>query len=254
MLILLSPSKTLDYKRLYPIKNNSIPSFLKESQELIDILKQLNKDDLKRMMKISEPLAQLNIERIHQWRIPFPENLIKPAIIAFKGDVYEGLRADKFTESDLTFSMKHLRILSGLYGLLRPLDSIMAYRLEMGISLKNSIGKNLYKFWGYKITLELNKAMAENNNNHVINLASAEYFKVINQKKLNFPIITPVFKELKSGSPVVVSIHAKRARGLLSNFIITNRLSKIEAIKEFNLEGYFFHPDYSTDNEWVFVR
>jgi len=254
MLVILSPSKTLDYNSAWNLKNYTIPTFLKESLELNDILKQLNVEDLMKLMKISNSIAQLNFHRINDWRIPFSEEKAKPAILAFKGDVYEGLKADNFTLSDFEFSMKKLRILSGLYGILRPLDLIMPYRLEMGITLKNSKGKNLYKFWSDLITAELNKIMKNNSQELLVNLASAEYFKVINTKNIEKQIITPVFKELVDGKYVVIGIKAKKARGLMANYIIRNRISDIEKLKEFSKSGYYFNPDFSNNSELVFIK
>jgi len=252
--VLLSPSKTMDFKLQCTVKNNSIPVFIKESQELIDILRQLDKDELIKLMKISPSLASINYQRFKNWHFPFINGEALPAVFAFKGDVYEGLRADKFTLSDLEFAMKKIRIISGLYGLLRPLDLIMPYRLEMGTKLHNSKGKNLYKFWGDKITTEINKSVEETGANHIINLASAEYFKAINVKKLHKPLITPVFMEAKGGNYEVVGVHAKRARGLMASFIITNRIVNVEDLKEFKSEKYNYTSSMSTEYDWVFSR
>lgn len=252
--ILLSPSKTMDFSRSCTVKNYTIPAFIKESQELIDLLKELGESDIEKLMKISPSLATLNYKRILQWRFPYPEGTARRAMLAFKGDVYEGLRAEKFTVSDLEFAMKSVRILSGLYGLLRPLDLIMAYRLEMGTKLENPQGRTLYKFWGSKITDEINKSIRESGATHVINLASAEYYKAVNLKKLSRPVITPVFMERKNGGFEVVGIHAKRARGLMTRFIIMNRITTPEDLKEFGDEQYFFNPDLSEESNWVFTR
>jgi hypothetical protein len=252
--ILLSPSKTMDFKRPSVIKNHTIPSFIKESSELIDILKGLTREDLIKLMKISPSLAEMNRIRFRRWNFPFPEGEARPAVLAFRGDVYEGLRADKFTASDLEFAMKQVRILSGLYGLLRPLDMIMPYRLEMGTRLENEKGKNLYKFWGDKITSEINRSIKESGATHVINLASAEYFKAVQLKKLSHPLISPVFMEFKGSRYEVVAIHAKRARGLMTRFIITNRITTPEQMFEFSEEGYGYHAAMSDENTMVFVR
>lgn len=254
LMLILSPSKTMDFSRPTVLKNHTIPSFLKESQELIDILKQIDIRDLMKLMKLSPSLAEMNHERHTNWRVPFPEDKSLPAILAFKGDVYEGLRAEKFTISDFEFSMKHLRIVSGLYGLLRPLDLMMPYRLEMNTNLKNSRGKNLYKFWGNTITEELKKAMKENNANVLINLASSEYFKAINQKLISLPIITPVFLQSKGDKSSAVSMYTKKARGMMSRYIISNRISKADDIKSFNIDGYTFDQNMSSENNWFFSR
>jgi len=252
--ILLSPSKTMDFSAPCLVKNYTIPAFIKESQELIDILKELSEKDLIHLMKISPALASLNRKRFRQWKFPYPEASARRAIFAFKGDVYEGLRADKFTVSDLDFAMKSVRILSGLYGLLRPLDLIMPYRLEMGIKLENPYGRTLYKFWGSKPTDEINKSAKETGATHIINLASTEYFKAVIPKKLKQPIITPVFMERKNGSFEVVGIHAKRARGLMTRFIVTNRITRPDDLKNFSDEHYFFNPDISDESTWAFTR
>ncbi|PKP18173.1 MAG: peroxide stress protein YaaA [Bacteroidetes bacterium HGW-Bacteroidetes-21] len=254
MMLVLSPSKTMDFSRTSVMKNYTIPSFLKESQELIDILKQISVTDLMKLMKLSSSLAELNHERHQSWRVPFPEEKSRPAIFAFKGDVYEGLRAENFTVSDLEFSMKHLRILSGLYGLLRPLDLMMPYRLEMNTNLKNSQGKNLYKFWGDKITDEINKSMKEQGIHYLVNLASTEYFKAINQKLINVPVVSPVFIEKDHGRNTIVGIHTKKARGMMTHYIISNRITDAEDIKSFDRDGYQFDPKNSTELTWFFSR
>lgn len=253
MVILLSPSKTLDFNSVH-IKNHTIPAFTQESAILIELLKQLTVKEIEQLMKISPALARLNYQRYHEWIFPFPEGKGKQAILAFKGDVYEGLKADTFTASDLEFSMKHLRILSGLYGVLRPLDLIMPYRLEMGIKLPNEQGKNLYAFWNNKITYELNKLIKENNCSVVINLASAEYYKSVNSRELLAPVITPQFYRKEGDKMKIVGFLAKRARGLMTNFIVKNRITKPADLKLFNVEGYQFMGEYSTSNEWVFLR
>jgi uncharacterized protein len=252
--ILLSPSRTMDFKRPYSIKNNTIPIFIKESQEIIEILKGLKKADLEKLMKVSPSLADENYKRFRRWKFPYPEDSARPAFIAFKGDVYEAMRADKFTASDLEFAMKQVKILSGLYGLLRPLDMIMPYRLEMGTKLINAKGRNLYKFWGDKITDEINNSVKETGASYVINLASVEYFKSVQVKKLTKPLISLVFTEIVGKKQEVFGIHSKRARGLMTRFIINNRIKEAEDIKEFNVEKYEFNPYLSDENNWVFSR
>lgn len=252
--VLLSPSKTMDFKRPYSIKNNTIPVFIKESQELADIVRNLKKADLIKLMKLSPSLADENFKRFRRWKFPYPEDSARPAILAFKGDVYEAMRADKFTASDLEFAMKQVRILSGLYGLLRPLDMIMPCRLEMGTKLANSKGRNLYKFWGDKITNEINNSIKETGASHVINLASAEYIKAVQVKKLIKPLIFPVFTESGGKKHEVVGINSKHTRGLMTRYIINNRIKDAEEIKEFNAERYAFDPDLSDESNWFFSR
>jgi len=252
--ILLSPSKTMDFKRPCVVKNNTIPSFINESQQLINLLKELDKDELIRLMKVSPSIANENFIRFRKWCFPFPEDQARPAVMAFKGDVYEGLKAEKFTASDLEFAMRHLRIISALYGLLRPLDLIMPYRLEMSVRLANSNGRTLYKYWGDKITDEVNKLMKENGSAFLVNLSSSEYFKSINLKKINRPVITPVFMEKNGNGYETIGIHSKRARGMMSRFLIMNRIRESEEIKEFCDENYKFNKGLSEENNWIFTR
>ena len=254
MLIVLSPAKTLDYES--PIGNlpHSQPSFLKESEQLIKRLKKISVADLSQLMKISENLAQLNVKRYKQWQTPFTKSNARQAILAFKGDVYQGLQAETMTTKQLEIAQQKLRILSGLYGVLKPMDLMYPYRLEMGTGLDTNKGKDLYEFWGNQVTESLNAELNRVKNPCLINLASNEYFKVIKPKLLSAPVITPVFKDLKNDSYKVISFYAKKARGMMAAYAIKKRLSQPEALKKFNTEGYQFNPDLSDNSQWVFTR
>lgn len=253
MLLLISPAKTLNTEPSN-LNDFSIPTRLKESEELVKILKKYKKDDLMKLMDVSEKIAELNVQRFKKFKQPFNLENAKQAILAFDGDVYDGLSANDFTEEDFSFSQSHLRILSGLYGVLKPLDLMQAYRLEMGSSLKNNKGKNLYQFWGDKITEELNKTIKENNFETVINLASNEYWSAVNPKKLNARVIEIQFKELKGSVFKVVSFNAKRARGTMCRHIIKNRINNPEELLNYNIDGYLYSEDMSTDKVWTFIR
>jgi cytoplasmic iron level regulating protein YaaA (DUF328/UPF0246 family) len=205
------------------------------------------------LMSISPKLGELNANRFQTWQLPFTPGNAKQALLAFKGDVYTGLDADTFSESDFAFSQKHLRILSGLYGVLKPLDLIQPYRLEMGTKLGNARGPNLYHFWDNKLTESLDKEL-ESDDNVLINLASNEYFKSVKVKSLKARMITPVFKDMKNGQYKMISFYAKKARGLMSAYIIKNKLEEVESLKGFDSEGYCFNPDMSKGDEWVFTR
>jgi len=205
-------------------------------------------------MKVSTKIADLNFDRYEAWKKPFTPKNAKQAILAFKGDVYTGLDAESFKADDFKFAQNHLRVLSGLYGLLRPLDLMQPYRLEMGTKLDTEEGKNLYEFWGSDITQGLNKQLKKIKSDTLINLASNEYFKSVKSKELNATIITPAFKEYKNGEYKMIGIYAKKARGLLSRYIIKNMLSDPEDFKSFNEEGYRFNKTLSKGNNWVFTR
>jgi cytoplasmic iron level regulating protein YaaA (DUF328/UPF0246 family) len=253
MIIVISPSKTLDFSA-NPFNTHTQPRHLEQSQELIETSKQLSPEDLASLMKISEKLSRLNWQRYQDFQQPFALNNAKQALLAFKGDVYGGIDSDNYTKEDFSFAQKHLRILSGLYGALRPLDLIQPYRLEMGTRLQNKQGKNLYEFWGSQVTELLNQDLNDDPTPLLINLASNEYFKVIKPKLLDSKILTLSFKENKAGVYKVIGIHAKRARGLMTNFIIKNRLIEAEQIKAFNVNDYAYNESLSAENEWVFSR
>ena len=205
-------------------------------------------------MKVSDKIGELNHQRFMNWHTPFDSDNAKQAVLAFKGDVYTGLDAQNFKAADFKFAQKHLRILSGLYGLLRPLDLMQAYRLEMGTKFENQRGKNLYEFWGDEITNALNAQLKKVKSDVLVNLASNEYFKAVKPKNLNAEIITPVFKDFKSGKYKIVSFYAKKARGLMSAYVIHNQITDVEDIKGFDYEGYQYNPEMSTAREWVFTR
>ncbi|WP_372754687.1 peroxide stress protein YaaA [Labilibaculum sp.] len=254
MLVIISPAKTLDFESPASTTIHSEANFLKESSQLIKELRKLKVDDISALMGVSPKLAQLNFERFHQWQAPFTTNNAKQALLAFKGEVYTGINADSFSDEDFKQSQISLRILSGLYGILKPLDLIQAYRLEMGRKLITSKGSNLYQFWGDKITSAINTDLKENQHNQLINLASNEYFKSINKKKLEADIITPTFKDLKDGHYKTISFYAKKARGLMTRFIIQNKISNPDEIKAFDLEGYNYNSNLSKENTPVFTR
>ncbi len=254
MKLVISPAKTLDFESAPVTETYSDPAFLDNSQLLIDELKELSQADVATLMKLSDKLAALNVARFGSWETPFTPDNAKQAILAFKGDVYTGLDAESFSEDDFNFAQDHLRILSGLYGLLKPLDLIQPYRLEMGTKFANSRGKNLYEFWDMQLTDALNKELADEKEPVLINLASNEYFKAVKVKQLQAEIITPVFKDWKNGQYKMISFYAKKARGLMAAYIIQNRLSDPEQLKSFDTEGYYFSEEQSKGNEWVFLR
>ncbi|HKL07724.1 MAG TPA: peroxide stress protein YaaA [Bacteroidales bacterium] len=254
MITIISPAKTLDYYNTIHTNKYSQPELLDDSEILAEALKKFSKNELAKLMDINPDLASLNYERYLQWKKPFTPENAKQALAVFKGQVFIGLEAKSLTNDELLFAQEHLRILSGLYGVLRPLDLIQPYRLEMGTSLKNKRGKNLYDFWGTKITDFINKELSEQKNKVLINLASNEYFKAIKSKKINGEIITPVFKESKGNGFKVVAVYAKTARGLMSRFILRNKVEEPDHLKAFDSNGYLFNQDLSSEKEWVFTR
>ncbi|NRB37308.1 MAG: peroxide stress protein YaaA [Pseudomonadales bacterium] len=254
MLLVISPAKSMDYESPVPTQVFTQPDFLDDSQVLIDEVRELSPPAIESLMKISPKLADLNFGRFLNWQQPFDTENAKQAILAFKGDVYQGMAAENFSAADFEFAQKKLRILSGLYGLLRPLDLMQAYRLEMGCRFENSRGKNLYAFWGDKITEKLNDELKQQKTETLINLASNEYFKAVKKKQLNAEIITPQFKDWKNGQYKMISFYAKKARGLMSAYIIQNQLTEAEQIKAFDSDGYYYSPEQSSATEWVFLR
>lgn len=254
MLLVISPAKTLDYETPVAIDAHSMPDYLDDAAGLIEQLRELSPQNISSLMKISDKLGVLNFNRYQDWHRPFTTDNARQAVLAFKGDVYTGLQAGEMSEKDLQWAQQHLRILSGLYGLLRPLDLMQPYRLEMGTKFANKGGENLYQFWGDKITDGLNSALQKQGQGVLVNLASNEYFKAVNTRKLDGEIITPVFKDLKNGSYKIISFYAKKARGLMSRYIIENRIEDREKIKQFDLEGYRFNQAMSSSSDWVFTR
>ncbi|HEY7884350.1 MAG TPA: peroxide stress protein YaaA [Cellvibrionaceae bacterium] len=254
MLMVISPAKTLDFDAPAITRKISTPEFLSQSTELIEQLKALSPADISSLMGISDKLGLLNFDRYHAWQTPFTQNNAKQAILAFKGDVYTGLEAETFSAADFTFAQKQLRILSGLYGLLKPLDLIQPYRLEMGTRFANSLGENLYQFWGDTLTDALNQQLPKRGERVLVNLASNEYFKAVNIKALDARVITPVFKDWKNGQYKIISFFAKKARGMMSAYSVKHRLSDPEGLKSFNVAGYAWQPELSSPNQWVFTR
>ena len=254
MLIVISPAKTLDYETAPVTTSFSLPDYLDEAQKLINRAKRYSAADISSIMQVSDKIAQLNVERFQQWHTPFTPENAKQAVLAFKGDVYSGLDAESLTETDFNFAQQHLRILSGLYGLLRPLDLMQPYRLEMGRKIDTEWGANLYQFWGETITQGINQQLAATDSKHLINLASNEYFKAVKPKLINGEIITPEFKDYKNGAYKMMGVYAKKARGMLSRFIIQNQLENPEMIKAFNEDGYAYNAEMSTPSNWVFTR
>ncbi|MDO7083805.1 peroxide stress protein YaaA [Pseudocolwellia sp. AS88] len=254
MLIVVSPAKKLDFETPSPTNKFTQSDLLEHSQELINRCVKLTPADLSSLMSISDQLAGLNAARFGEWSLPFTPENAKQAVLAFSGDVYTGLQAYDFSEESFDFAQQHLRILSGLYGLLKPLDLVQAYRLEMGTKLDNDRGANLYQFWGDIITDNLNAALAEQGDDVLINLASNEYFKSVKKKSLKATIVTPAFKDWKNGQYKMISFYAKKARGLMANYIIENKISKLEDLKNFNSAGYEYSEDLSKGNDWVFTR
>ena len=256
MLIVVSPAKSLDYESKVKTRKYSQPEFLAESQQLVKDLKKLQPDDLADLMNISESLAEENFQRYANWHTPFDLKNARQAIFAFKGDVYLGLQAEDYDTADLNFAQKHLRILSGLYGILRPLDLMQAYRLEMGRKFASGKTKDLYEFWGSKLTDKLNDEFNSfpAKKRTLINLASNEYFSSVKTKELDAEIITPQFKDWSNGKYRVLSFFAKKARGQMVSYIVKNRLKSPEKLREFDVEGYRFDESESSDTKLVFKR
>ena len=254
MLVTLSPSKGQDFEEPALSKKFSKPADLKDSELLINELRKIKSKQLQEMMDISENIAELNVDRYKTFKTPFTTKNAKQAIFAFKGDVYSGLELSSFDEDDYAYAQDHLRILSGLYGCLRPLDLIQPYRLEMKTRLKNDRGDNLYQFWDDRITRSINKELKKQKEAVLVNLASNEYFKSVKPKLLEGRLLNINFKETKNGKTRVVAIFAKRARGMMADYIIRNRIENPEDLKKFRLGGYKFNKDLSDDKQWTFER
>jgi cytoplasmic iron level regulating protein YaaA (DUF328/UPF0246 family) len=254
MLIVLSPAKTLDFESPIKVNKTTEPDFIPRSAELISTLRTMPPAQIGSLMSISDSLAQLNVARYASWSKKFTPDNSRPAMLAFDGDVYEGLDARSLNARQLDWAQKHLRILSGLYGLLRPLDLMQPYRLEMGTRLATKRGKDLYAFWGDQITEALNESLTVAKAQALVNLASEEYFKSVKPEKLDRPVITPVFEEWKGGGYKIVSFFAKRARGLMARYAIEHKLTKPEQLKDFDSEGYGFDAKASNEARWIFRR
>ncbi|MBQ0834017.1 peroxide stress protein YaaA [Marinobacter sp.] len=253
MLMVISPAKTLDYESPLATETFTKPDFLDDACELIDQLKELEPHQVSNLMSISDKLGQLNAERFQSWHTPFSAKNARQAVLAFKGDVYTGLGAESFGEQDFSFAQAHLRMLSGLYGILKPLDLMQPYRLEMGTKFENKRGKDLYAFWGDRLTQEINRLL-KNDDGVLVNLASNEYFKSLKKKDIEGQLITPQFKDWKNGQYKIISFYAKKARGLMCRYAILNRITNANDLKGFNLDGYYFSEDQSDKNNWVFLR
>ncbi len=253
MIITLSPSKGQDFETRVAAAFSQ-PRSLEDSQLLIDEARKLDMQQLRSLMDISENIANLNVDRYQAFSTPFTPANARQALFAFRGDVYRGIEVDKYSAEDLDFAQSHLRILSGLYGCLRPLDLIQPYRLEMKTRLANPRGSNLYEFWGERITEMLNEDLAQQQEPVLVNLASNEYFKSVKPRLLAGRLLNISFKESKNGKARVIAVFAKRARGLMTDFILRNRLQRAEDIKEFAVAGYQYAPDLSDDKQWTFLR
>lgn len=254
MLIVISPAKSLDFETPPKTQHYTIPDMLEESEKLIGRLRKMKPKDLSDLMSISANLGQLNYERYQTWSLPFSLENAKQAVLAFNGDVYQGLDANSLTEDQLLLLQGKLRILSGLYGVLRPLDLVQPYRLEMGTKLKYQQSGDLYGFWKNKITASVKGAIAESGSNVLLNLASNEYYKSIDTKKLGAEIVTPAFKDLKNGKYKMISFYAKKARGLMTRFVVENNIKEVEDLQAFDSEGYVFNPRLSKKGAPVFTR
>jgi cytoplasmic iron level regulating protein YaaA (DUF328/UPF0246 family) len=256
MIIVLSPAKSLDYETPAHISRHTIPDFVDDAAELIGGLRELSPQQIASLMSISDPLAQLNVERYARWSPTFDTRNAKQAVLAFNGDVYEGFDARSLTATDLDFAQQHVRVLSGLYGLLRPLDLLQPYRLEMGTRFANARGKDLYAFWGERITQALNAQLKARRGaaRVLVNCASNEYFRSVKPKLLDAPVVTPVFEDWKGGRYKIISFHAKRARGLMARYAVENRIGTPAQLKDFDAEGYAFDAAASNDATYVFRR
>ena len=253
LVTIISPAKKLDYSPIEKNLDSTVPGLLEHSNELIKYLKSLNPQEVSSLMGLSDKLGALNYERFQEWETPFTKSNSKQAILAFKGDVYQGLDAESLSKTELIWAQKHVRILSGLYGVLKPLDLMQAYRLEMGTKFPTNRGKNLYEFWNSIITDELNRTFTSKKAT-LLNLASNEYFKSINSSELKANVITPIFMDRKNGKYKIISFFAKKARGLMTRYVIKNQTEDIADIQNFEEGGYFFNEEMSEDNKPVFCR
>jgi len=251
--MLISPAKSLNMQASLPNINRTKARLLDDSQQLINKLQELNPEQIQKLMGISEKLSELNYQRFQDW-VQSDSAVQCPALFAFQGDVYQGLGADTLSIDELEFAQQHLRILSGLYGLLRPFDLMQAYRLEMGTKFMNPRGANLYAFWGNKISSLIKADMPTDEAPELVNLASNEYYKAVKPKLISSKIITPVFKDLKNGQYKIISFYAKKARGLMVAYAVKNKITRAEKLKGFDSAGYYFSEELSDDKQWVFIR
>lgn len=254
MLAVISPAKKLDDCPAIKTVGHTMPEMLEDAQQLADIMKKKSVADIRKLMGVSESIAQLNVNRYRQYHQPFTEENARQALLMFKGDVYQNIHTVKFSQEDFAYTQKHLRILSGLYGLLRPLDMIQPYRLEMGTRLKNPRGKDLYTFWGSKIAEKLNEALKEQGDDVLVNVASSEYFKAVDKDALKGRIIHVHFKEHRNGEYKTLGMLAKRARGMMVDWMVHERPQKPDELKQFDREGYLFAPSLSDAEDIIFTR
>ena len=259
MLILISPAKTLDFETPSILERFSQPEFITDTAKLVGQLKQLSASEISSLMKVSEKLGVLTAQRYQAWQLEFDTIDAKQALLAFQGDVYQGMKVNEFEPQDFNYAQEHLRILSGLYGLLRPLDLIQPYRLEMGTKLTHAKLQELsvdtlYQFWQHKLTQAVNRQLEKSKTKTIINLASNEYFKALNSQLLAGEIITPVFKDWKNGKYKIISFYAKKARGMMAAYLIKNKIENTNAIKDFAEAGYSYNAELSGDRELVFTR
>ncbi|MCL1074019.1 peroxide stress protein YaaA [Shewanella dokdonensis] len=254
MLILISPAKTLDFEQPAMVSDYTQPEYLAYSEQLMSVCRELSPSQIASLMKVSDKIAGLNAARFAQWRPPFSTANAKQALYAFRGDVYTGLDADSMPASVVQAAQQHLRILSGLYGLLKPLDLMQPYRLEMGIPLVTAKGTNLYQFWGDVITDGINQALAQQGDDLVINLASNEYFKAVRPTRLTGRLISPVFKDAKNGQFKIISFYAKKARGMMARYLLEKKVTTLAELQQFNVAGYYYSEAQSTADSPVFLR
>jgi cytoplasmic iron level regulating protein YaaA (DUF328/UPF0246 family) len=254
MIVLMNTSKTLDFGQPARISKYTMPEFFDDCEFLVAKLRELSVAEISKLMKVSQKLAILNTDRYNNWRTPPTAADSKQALLAFKGDIYSAMEIDRYKMKEFDFAQKHLRMLSGLYGILRPLDLIQPYRLEMATKLTTNRGKDLYEFWGTRVNASLDALIRQEKSGILINLASAEYFKIVKSNLLQADVITPVFKEYKKPNYRVVAIYAKKARGRMCDYILRNQITRPEDLQSFNKDGYRFSKEFSSQKEWVFTR
>jgi uncharacterized protein len=254
VIVIISPAKRLDFKSENKFTKHTLPRYLDKSSSLIEELLKIAPEEIAVLMNTSRDIANLTVERYSQWKTPFNIENARQALLAFNGDVYRSMEPGSFSDDDMDFAQDHLRIISGLYGVLRPFDLIQPYRLEMGTGLSTSQSRNLYEFWSFTITMSLNEDLRRQKEKVLVNLASREYFMAVDTGKIEGDLITPVFKEYRGDKYKIVGINAKKARGLMGRFIIRNRLEKAQDIKLFNEEGYSYDDNLSSGGEWIFTR
>jgi len=254
MIILMNSSKTLDFQQKARISKHTIPELKKDADLLVQVLRQLSTADFSKLLKTSEKLTKLNLERYAGWQTQVNESNARQALLAFKGDIYSGMAVDDYKIKDFNFAQKHVRILSGLYGILRPLDLIQPYRLEMATKLATARGKNMYEFWGAKINEILKALLKQEKSDTLVNLCSMEYFKAVKSDRLDAKVITPAFREFRDGAFRFITLYAKKARGMMCNYIIRNQLKEANDLKSFDGAGYQFNKGISSDEEWIFTR